>query len=57
MREAAAVTEIRCPLCGSRFQEGEATACAFCRRRPGCAMTACPRCGHEFPRVPPTDRR
>jgi len=55
-KAAAATAEtaaIRCPLCGSRFNEGEGSACIYCRRRAGCGMVACPRCGHEFPRIVP----
>ena len=51
--DAVATALVQCPLCGFRFEEQEGPACAYCPaafRR--CGMVACPRCSHEFPRMP-----
>ena len=42
---------LQCPLCGSHFSEDQGVACKYCRLFRSCGMVACPRCGHEFPRI------
>ncbi len=41
-------TAIRCPLCGKKFQAGEASKCASCTLAVKCGMVMCPNCSYEF---------
>ncbi len=40
---------IQCPLCGKRFQPGEAVACGSCLLAAKCGLVMCPNCSYEFP--------
>ncbi len=40
--------EIRCPLCGKRFQAGEADKCSTCSLAVVCGLVMCPNCSYEF---------
>ncbi len=39
---------IQCPLCGKRFQPGEAAACGSCLLAAKCGRVMCPNCSYEF---------
>ena len=44
---------IDCPMCGYRFEEGEAGAsCQGCPLATSCHLLKCPRCGYEMLREP-----
>jgi hypothetical protein len=40
--------DLRCPLCGTRFQEGEVLACTGCALAARCGLVMCPNCSYEF---------
>ncbi len=39
---------VQCPLCGKKFQAGEAIACSACRLAAKCGLVMCPNCSYEF---------
>ena len=42
--------EVRCALCGYRFQpSAETMSCAGCPINRRCRLISCPNCGYEFP--------
>ncbi|MFW5898698.1 MAG: hypothetical protein ACOCT7_02455 [Candidatus Saliniplasma sp.] len=49
------MTEKKCPLCGNRFEESEATACSGCILGGNCNLVKCTNCGYEF--MPGVDDR
>lgn len=40
--------DLQCPLCGKRFQSGEALACTSCGLATRCGLVMCPNCSYEF---------
>ena len=40
--------DLQCPLCGTRFQKGEALACTSCELAARCGLVMCPNCSYEF---------
>lgn len=42
------LSAIRCPLCGKKFQAGEAAQCSSCAMAVKCGLVMCPNCSYEF---------
>lgn len=38
-----------CPMCGMKFNGGEAAKCSACSKLGSCNMVMCPNCGYELP--------
>ncbi len=44
----AGSSALQCPLCGKKFQRGEAVACSSCLLAAKCGLVMCPNCSYEF---------